>query len=1151
MKKFLLFLALVLFFLLYEVVVWVGAAYFFPGSELLVLFIMTSLALTLVLVYWLVSRTQKRQEAGASWQAGPVAAPATAEVAEEESDELKALLAQANSRLALSPKLPKTRLRPSLADFPLYLLVGLEGTRPGELLVNSGLDYDLLAGDPLEESGLGSAPQCSFWFADQVVFAEISDTVFGEEDQWRSLLTLLGPKKGLFHALRRIWTSEETRQNLHGVILVKTISDFLGQPDSQALARLAKTVRDRLRRIGAAFHANFPVYVLLSESDQIPCFDDFFSWINSEEEQQILGCSLPLARVEEGGRELYKEKQSKRLTKTFNRLRRSLSQKRIDLLPREEGLERRAGIYEFPRELARMRDVLIAFFVEIFQPNPLRPNPLLRGFYFTGRREAAISPAGGSATQIGANIDSPLSSAGATMFFQGGQPLKVGQQPGGLRTTKWCFLGELFQQLAGTDRMSLDGGFVDHRIRFYRYAALGFATFLFLILSFGFIHSWYQNRAMLAEIQKEVEASQGVWASDGNLMRTLEGMETIRKRVDLLTNYAREGAPWGMRWFLYSGNEVEKPLRDMYFDRFHDFFLRDLLAAIAQTLAEVPLQPGPSAPLPVGKHLKAYRMITSQECTPDEPFLTGVLLSVWQTIWTTDEKEEELARRQLNFYSRELELDKIFELPEDKRLVDQAQRYLRQLGGAESRYQNLLADAKQKAAEALQLNPGIEDVLSVPEELQLEFTLEGWEQIRAVVPLNQGLGEPCVEGGGAAVQSVQSTPLQSEFQRRYLREYAEAWKEYLSNTKVRGYRNAADAARKLDTLAGNRSPLLELLYVIAYHTNLRDSVASGAVETLNEAIRKTLGASKEEQTQDEGWSPKRVREEFDPVHAVAPETLQSPINERNSAYTEALQSLRRAIDQVSRSSRSSSDYEQLNTQANQAASQALGVVAQLSSNFAVRDLEVDRQIKRLLEEPIRNTQRYIETNIQDRIATELNGQYRQLCQQIRPLRNRYPFNPRSETEATIQEISSVFAFEGGALWKFYKQHLLDLVQKDQGDQYTQNPDRSEPALTENFLRTFSQLALISNVLFAGESFTSPQMSYRLRPQPHPEIEQVTMILDGRRLESSRDRPQEGFFTWPGAAGSQQVDITASVRGVVLTIASYEGRLRNNFSVIFF
>src|SRR5947208_454597 len=109
--------------------------------------------------------------------------------------------------------------------------------------------------------------------------------------------------------------------------------------------------------------------------------------LNQEEASEVLGATLPVRSLATG---VYAEEETRRLTKAFDELFYSLAEKRLDLLAREHESENLPAIYEFPRELRKVRNLLVQFLLAVARPSQLSVNPFLRGFYFSDVRPVVI-----------------------------------------------------------------------------------------------------------------------------------------------------------------------------------------------------------------------------------------------------------------------------------------------------------------------------------------------------------------------------------------------------------------------------------------------------------------------------------------------------------------------------------------------------------------------------------------------------------------------------------------------------------------------------------------------------------------------------------------------------------------------------------------
>jgi type VI secretion system protein ImpL len=285
----------------------------------------------------------------------------------------------------------------SLSDLPLYLLAGAPGAGKTTTFLAADLSSELIAGQAHRETTVLPTSFCNFWFASESVFVEAGGRFFTEDVRdWRILAEELC---GNHSVLGKLSSGTHRNGGIKCVVWFCDVATFLGVPDPARISNLARKVKERLLVLAQAMGSSFPVYVVFTKADNLPHFADFFHHLPESDERQILGVTLEASNLP-GGTEIYADAQTKRLLEPFNALYLQLAAKRLRLLSRETAKNRSAGIYEFPREVKRVRDSLLQFLVEAFRPNPLQPSPLLRGFYFTGVRElpaAAISAAIGTA----------------------------------------------------------------------------------------------------------------------------------------------------------------------------------------------------------------------------------------------------------------------------------------------------------------------------------------------------------------------------------------------------------------------------------------------------------------------------------------------------------------------------------------------------------------------------------------------------------------------------------------------------------------------------------------------------------------------------------------------------------------------------------
>ena len=187
-----------LLFLIYAVIVWFGAGFVVAGTNFfLVVFVLLTLGLTVLIVYLLIARAQPAPAAAPAVSAGgqeserpaPVAA---ASGSDPEIVALTGLIAEANVRLAKSPKLASRRVKTTLTKLPLFLLGGTEGAGKTSTFLKSGLEPELLAGQVFRDNNVVPTRLANLWFAEDSLFAEVSGGLFsGDPGRWSGLLARL------------------------------------------------------------------------------------------------------------------------------------------------------------------------------------------------------------------------------------------------------------------------------------------------------------------------------------------------------------------------------------------------------------------------------------------------------------------------------------------------------------------------------------------------------------------------------------------------------------------------------------------------------------------------------------------------------------------------------------------------------------------------------------------------------------------------------------------------------------------------------------------------------------------------------------------------------------------------------------------------
>ncbi|HEU4628703.1 MAG TPA: ImcF-related family protein [Gemmatimonadaceae bacterium] len=1037
-----------------------------------------------VAVGWYLHR-KARAEAGA-------AAPADADVAE-----IDAAVATAQERLAAAKLAGGARL----GALPAVLVLGPAGGAKTTMIVRSGLEPELLAGEVFRGEQIVPTRLVNLWYvrgpgsggASGAILAEAGGQVATEAPKRTRLLQRLQPLR-LGAALGR------GAQAPRLAVVCFPCDEFLKPGSTDSVPAAARQLRAVLAETAEALGIRLPVYVLFTKMDRVPGFADFVQNLSRDEVREVLGTTLPAVT----GDGIYAERETARLSEAFRQLVESLAARRLAVLPREHAAERKPGAYEFPREVRKIAPLAVQFLVELGRPSQLAVSPFVRGFYFTGVRAVVITEqAGGGAAVVAAPgaPAAPQAASGATSVFgalrtpgaAGGPaaPAVPAAAPVTRKKPQWVFLERVFPEVVLADEAARRATEAGTRVSGMRRALLAAAALLFVLLGGAFTLSWAGNRGIARRTIRAVQATTPAAgavgapaAPDAALgalpdVDALRRLDSLRAEVARLGEYGRDGAPLRLRWGLYTGDRLYPDARRAYFARFERTLLAPARGALLRTLQGLPESPTTTTDYgPTYDALKAYLITSGHADKSTVPFLAPALLRAWLDGRQLDPERTALAQRQFEFYADELRRADPYDYAPEQVAVERGRAFLRQFEGADRIYQFMASEAARSNA-AVQFNrsvPGSAAYVVDTYEVPGAFTKGGWAFMQdALKNVDRFLkGEEWVLGPDATAPTVDRRELAAQLRARYEADYVRHWREYLRAGRVARYANLKDAAQKLQALSGPQSPLLAMLALASRNT---------AVDSAGAVTRA-----------------------FQPVHAVLPPAVTDKyVSEANAPYVQALAALGAAVDQAAAAP--PGQGEAAAQQAAGSASQAKLAVNQVAQGFNVDTAgHVEAIVQQLLSEPIVAVEPYLR-NVG---SGELNAAGARFCASFGTLMGKYPFDPNAATEATVDEVAGMFKPGTGLMWTFYDE-VLQKVLARQGNQVVPRPG-APMAPNAAFVGFFNRAALLSAALFPDGS-EDPRFSFALRPVLSEAIPGVTVAVDNQVARFTRTANDLTPFQW--------------------------------------
>jgi len=989
--------------------------------------------------------------------------------------EIDVLLREADRKLKTSRAASAT-----IASMPVIFILGESGSAKTSVMLHSGLEPELLAGQVYDGPDVASTSVLNVWFARKTVFIEVSAKIASDPGSWARVLQKTRPSqiksafgKGQF-ASRAVLMCFDSERFASG---------------GDALAVSARRFAARLREMAASLGADFPVYTLFTRIDMLPHFTEFVSNLTQAESGEVLGVTLPRRTGSQG---LFVEEENNRITRTFDQLVYSLSEKRIEYLPREAAAERLPSIYEFPRELRKLRTIVSQFLIELTKPTQLGANCFLRGFYFSGVRPVIVMESVAAA----APAATAVAGGGATRMFRAAdlqQAQPVGRVVQSRKVPEWTFLPHLFNDVVLRDRDALGASGHSAHIQVTRRILFGVAALICLVVLTLAAVSFSNNRALEQSVAASAESlSRTVTLpTDAPSLDQLRELEKMRATLSDLQTYSRDGAPFSYRMGLYSGDRIYPDAHKLYFRYFQRLLLNSAQANMLASLRQPPATRSTDDFQQMYATLKSYLVTTSHHEKADWAGLVPALLdrsSAYRR--TTDPATQDLIRKQFAFYASELIGANPYSSENDAAAVDRGRTYLKQFSGIEAIYQAMLDDAG-RGRSAVNFNrqfPGSAQAVIDTYEVPAAFTKNAFPVMqRSIQNPEKFSGEEWVLGPQTSL-GIPLDSLRAQLAQRYYGDYAAKWRTFLRSAHVVGYQNLKDAATKLSRLVANDSPLLGLFWVAKENT---------AVEA------------------------PPIRDIFDSVQTLARESTQEKfVGSGNQAYMGALSQLQSVITAVSSAPKPDPG---LLGQGSQAASAAHTAVTQIAQSFRI-DTEgrIDAQVKQLMEEPIVRTEGVL------RAAGGAGAE--DVCRIVNQVTGKYPFNPRASQRASLQEVQDLFRPQTGTLWTLYDSQLKSILLR-QGDQFVST---GAVPVSSRFVTFMEHAAQFTNTLFPNNS-PAIHLTFALRQLPSKGIDQATIVIDGQTL-SSTARQQ---FIWTGSDASS-VSLTATSGAVTLPPLTGQG-----------
>ena len=993
-----------------------------------------------------------------------------------------------------------------LYDLPWYVFIGAPGAGKTTALVNSGLSFPLAEKfGPGAIRGVGGTRNCDWWFTDDAVLIDTAGR-YTTQDSHQS------EDKGAWDAFLALLKKVRPRRPLNGVFLSISVGDLLTQ-GPEARSTLAASIRARLLELDAKLATRLPVYVLVTKTDLLYGFADYFDDLGKEQRAQVFGFTLP---VEEGAR-VAEQGMSAAFQREFAHLHQRVNDGLIARMQRETDGARRAAIFGFPAQFGAIGPLVSDLLEQVFTGSRFAQPPWVRGVYFT------------SGTQEGSPIDRVMGSLAR------GFGLERAMLPPQKSSGRSYFLTKLLrevvfpeQRLAGAD-VKLERK--RHTLRFAAVAGMLLVTGALLA---GWGWSAWRNLEYLKSVEARVaparETLAGLPARVSNLVEVaplLSGLRNIWR-----TPQNGEGdAPLAMTLGLYQGDKLDAAAMLAHQRALNEAFLPQVAKRI-----EDQLRTAQKDNLEFTyEALKTYLMLNQPE------HFDADALKAWITLDWSRSLDRGIAEDQRKLLEDQLDVliaqgPPRSPLPMDENLVRSVRALLasyplEQRVFSRLKRQNLGKDIPPftVANAAGPSGPLVFERASgkpLTEGISGLFTYDGYHKRfqNAVVVVTTLLAQedPWVLGqdksaGDRLKDAAALGPLTDRVRRLYLQEYVKVWEALLSDVRLiraQGLDKSIETAR---ILSGAASPLALFLRAAVKETTLIPPEGKDVVSKASETVRNTRKGLEE-----------LLGSVTNPGAGTA--ATVAPGKRIESIVDDRFESLRRLV--TSGAPGQPAPLDDALKLFNEVYVYLTAVDTAVKARTSPPPGDVAGKLKSdagRLPEPVRSMVENLsqagaaQASVAERGNLNLDLKpVTEFCQ--RAIAGRYPFVQASKRDVLPEDFGQFFG-PGGLMDDFFMKRLAPLVDTSTRP-WRYKPVAERPAMTAQALAQFERAARIKTIFFRGPG--GPAMRLDFRPvEMDAAITQFILDVDGQLVKYAHGPVVPMTVQWPGPKGSNQVRLQVS------------------------
>ncbi|EKZ9009570.1 type VI secretion system membrane subunit TssM [Vibrio alginolyticus] len=993
----------------------------------------------------------------------------------------------------------------SLYDLPWYVLIGPPGTGKTTVLKQSGLEFPL--GDSLGSdsiAGVGGTRHCDWWFANKAVLIDTAGRYTTQDSQEKV-------DSKAWHGFLGLLKKYRTQRPINGAIVTISLASVMSQTRTERSLH-ARAIKSRLQELKNQLGMQFPIYVLLTKMDLVAGFNEFFADLSKEEREELFGFMFPREVDDERG-------VISLFNKEFHGMLERLDARMLRILETEDDLDKRALIFEFPKQLRVLQANLDEFLAEIFAQNSFEEPALIRGVFML------------SSVQEGLPVDKLMNESTNGL---GLNRLALAKSQTGSHS---YFVKNLFDKVIFKEQLlgTVNRHYQKQSGWMRRGVYIGCTTLLLGASSLWFM-SYKWNSQLIVDTNEQashIDAMIGAQSLDFEA-DIVSAVETLDRLMTLplgkQSNYG--DADSVKRFGLYQGDKVSQATNNAYSDALTQYYAPLLLDSLVSEM-----ESNQQHREYLYETLKTYLMLFN----PDKYQQDEVL--AWFNFYFERQYPGELnadLRRRLLQHTQYLLGNDGQGFTYNTAAVTSAREVLTQMSLPERAYQRMKIQFSKSHVPSFRLT----DVLGPKGLEQFErasgkplsqgisgfYTYNGFHsifQIQINRTVKSLMEENWVYGDDLKAHEIDQDSAIQGVQSRYYQDYVNEWKTLIEDIQLKQAPSLELATEQARVLSGVERPIESLLRAIQKEVALSKVSLSENQKAASEVVGKVAKV--------------KFSNTADRLDMYLPEengfNVALPGKEVESHFSEILRLGEQDFDDIQQAMVNLRSYlSDLSSSGNnqKIAYKSIldGTVTQdVAASFARAKELLPRPFNQWLGELSQESVKFAESGSKD----HLNQLW--VTQVVRPyqrtIAGRYPFEPNASREVRLKDFKRFFGY-GGTLDAFFQEYLEPFVDTSKSRWRLEK----EIGVRPETLMVFQRAQRIRQSFF--ESDNSLRVEFGMKPvYLDQHITRFVLELGGQDLVYKHGPARAKSLSWP--AGQDQTRIVFTPPESKREIAhTYEG-----------